>query len=503
MLFLRLRDREPDAATGICSCGGGVRATSHSERGDELKRIIGLHNPEAMSHQPRASLSRTIVLAIGVFLLLGGMASAAGLADRVFEATLANGLKVLVVEEPKAPVVSIQVWYKVGSRNEPIGKSGISHMLEHMMFKGTPAIGPKQFSLTVQRNGGVDNAHTTADYTAYYEDFAADRVLLGLELEADRMAHLSLEEKEFLPERQVVMEERRLRIEDQPADVLDETMRATAYLAHPYRWPVIGWMSDLERYTREDLVHHYRTYYIPNNATLIVAGDIKKDDLLPKMRTLFEHIPRGSEPPKVTVVEPPQRGERRLYVKKDAELPLVFAVYHVPNLNHPDTYALDILAYVLGGGESARLHQRVVYEKQLASYAAADYPSVHVDGCLFGLSAGPLPDKTAEEVEQALYAEVERLQREPIPDRELQKAMNQIESEFIFAQDSVHRLASLLGAYESVASWRLLAGYLDSIRTVTAADVQRVAQRYLTTDNRTVAILIPTKSGVTAEGTER
>jgi len=429
---------------------------------------------------------------------LSAQAWAASLTDRVFETVLPNGLKVLLVEEPKAPVVTIQVWYKVGSRNEPIGKTGISHMLEHMMFAGTPSIGPKQFSLTVQRNGGVDNAYTTSDYTAYYENFAADRVLFGLELEADRMAHLLIGEKQFQPERQVVIEERRLRIEDQPASVLGEVMRATAFLAHPYRWPVIGWLSDIEGYTREDLVQYYRTYYAPNDATLVVAGDIKKDDLLPRIQALFGKIPRGPDPPKLVTVEPPQRGERRVSVKKEAELPLVFAVYHAPNLTHPDTYALDILAYVLGGGQSARLHQRIVYEKQLASYASADYSGVHVDPYLFGLSAGPLPGKTAEEVEQALYAEVERIQREPITDRELQKAKNQIESEFIFAQDSVHQLATMLGAWESVASWKLLAGYLDGIRKVTAADVQRVARLYLTPDNRTAAILIPTKPDAAA-----
>ncbi len=432
-------------------------------------------------------------MAAGVVLWLAASAAAAGLVDRVFETTLSNGLKVLLVEEPKAPVVTVQVWYKAGSRNEPIGKTGISHMLEHMMFNGTPTIGPKQFSLTVQRNGGQDNAHTTADYTAYYEDFAAGRVLFGLELEADRMAHLLLGDKEFQPERQVVIEERRLRIEDQPANVLGEVMRATAFLAHPYRWPVIGWPSDIESYTREDLVQYYRTYYAPNNATLVVAGDFKKEELLPKIQALFGKIPRGPEPPKVVTVEPPQRGERRVYVKKDAELPLLFAVHHVPNLTHPDSFALEVLGYILGGGQSARLHRQVVYEKQLASYASADYSGAHVDPYLFGLSAGPLPGKTAEEVEQAMLAEVERIQREPVPDRELQKAKNQIESEFIFAQDSVHRLANLLGAYESVANWRLLAGYLDGVRKVTAADIQRVAQQYLTRDNRTVAILIPTK----------
>ena len=449
------------------------------------------HHPGGERRFPKWIAGLAIVLALAA----GRSVSAAGLIDRVAETTLSNGLKVLLVEEPKAPVVSIQVWYKVGSRNEPIGKTGISHMIEHMMFKGTPTIGPKQFDLIVQRNGGQDNAHTSADYTAYYEDFAADRVLLGLTLEADRMAHLLLDEKEFLPERQVVMEERRLRIEDQPANVLGEVMRATAFLAHPYRWPVIGWPSDIDGYTRDDLVRYFRAYYAPNNAILIVAGDVKKDALLPKIQELFGKIPRGPEPPKVLTVEPKQLGERRVYVRKDAELPLFFAVYHAPNLTHPDSFALDVLAYVLGGGESARLHQSVVYEKQLASYASADYSSVHVDPYLFGLSAGPLPGKTAEEVEQAMYAEVERLQKEPVTDRELTKAKNQITSEFIFAQDSVHRLASLLGAYEAVASWRVLAGYLDGIRKVTAADVQRVAREYLTQENRTAAILIPTKQG--------
>ncbi len=455
--------------------------------------------PRAMGQRRRGALLCTLLIA-GVFFCLAASAQAASLADRVFETILPNGLKVLLVEEPKAPVVTIQVWYKAGSRNEPVGKTGISHMLEHMMFNGTPTIGPKQFSLTVQRNGGQDNAHTTSDYTAYYEDFAADRVLFGLELEADRMAHLLLGEKEFQPERQVVIEERRLRIEDQPANVLGEVMRATAFLAHAYRWPVIGWPSDIERYTRDDLVQYYRTYYAPNNAILIVAGDFRRDVLLPKIQALFGKIPRGPTPPQVITEEPPQRGERRVAVKKDAELPLLYAVHHVPTITHQDSFALEVLGYILGGGQSARLHQQVVYEKRLASYASADYSGVHVDPYLFGVSAGPLPGKTAEEVEQAVFAEVERIQREPVPDRELQKAKNQIESEFIFAQDSVHRLANLLGAWESVASWRLLAGYLDGIRKVTAADVQRVAKQYLTQDNRTVAILIPTKPAEPEKG---
>jgi len=437
----------------------------------------------------------TVGLVVGLCFGLTAAASAGTLAERVFDITLANGLRVLIVEEPKAPVVTIQVWYKVGSRNEAIGKTGLSHMLEHMMFKGTPTIGPKQFDLLVTRNGGQDNAETATDYTAFYEDFAADRVELGLQLEADRMAHLSVAEEEFAPEHQVVLEERRLRIEDQPANLLSETMRATAFLAHSYRWPTIGWLSDMEAYTRDDVLAWYRTNYAPNNAILVVVGAIKKDEMLSKIQALFGGIPRRPDPPKVVTEEPLQIGERRVVVRKEAELPLYFAVHHAPNLTHPDSFALQVLAYILGGGESARFHQQAVYEKQVASFAGADYNPVHIDPYLFGFSAGPLPGKTVEEVEQVLYAEVEKLIANPIPDRELQKAKNQIESEFIFAQDSVHALAELMGHYEAVASWKLLDGFLEGVRNVTATDVQRVAKQYLLQENRTVAILIPVKAG--------
>ncbi len=432
-------------------------------------------------------------------LALSATASAGTLAERVFDTTLANGLKVLIVEEPTSPVVTVQVWYKVGSRNEVTGRTGLAHMLEHMMFKGTPTIGPKQFDLLVTRNGGQDNAMTTTDFTAYYINFAADRVNLGLQLEADRMAHLLLDEKEFIPERQVVIEERRLRIEDQPAGILGQTMRAVAFQASPYRNPAIGWPSDMLAWTRDDLVQFYRTYYVPNNATLIVVGAIKKEEILPKIQALFGPIPRRPDPPRVVTQEPPQIGERRIYVRKEAELPIYFAVHHVPNLASADSFALQVLAYILGGGESARFYQKAVYERQLASFAGADYNPVHVDPYLFGFSAGPLPGKTVEEIEQVLYAEVERVVKESISDRELQKAKNQIESEFIFAQDSVHALAELLGRYESVASWKLLDGFLEGVRKVTAADVQRVARQYLQQDNRTVAILIPTKSAGAAD----
>jgi zinc protease len=449
-----------------------------------------------------AGTSRFFRIGAGVLLVwlaLAVPAAAGTIWDRVTETTLPNGLKVLLVEAPKSPVVSVQVWYKVGARNEPLGKGGLAHMLEHLMFKGTPKTGPKQFSQIVRRNGGMDNAHTAQDATAYHIDVAADRVRLALELEADRMANLLFEEKEFLPERDVIAEERRLRIENQPAAMLAETLRATAYLAHPYGRPIIGWAGEIQGYTLQDAVQLYRAYYAPNNATLIVAGDIRAETLLPAIRELFGPIPRGPAlPPLVIPQEPRQLGERRVVVKKEAELPILFAVHHVPNLTHPDSAPLSVLAYILSGGQSARLHQRLVYEQQLATFAAADYDPAYADPFLFGLSTGPLPGKGPEEVERALFAEVERIQREPVTAREIEKAKNQMEAEFIFAQDSVHTLASLLGTYESAASWTLLRTYLDDIRKVTAADVSRVARQYLTPDNRTVATLVPIKAGAGA-----
>ena len=449
----------------------------------------------------RMRLARAgLLLGLLVGLLPAPIVQAGTLADRVSETTLSNGLKVLILEEPKAPVVTVQIWYKVGGRNEPTGQTGISHMLEHMMFKGTPKVSGKDFDAICSRNGGVNNAETQMDYTGYYEDFAADRVELGLELEADRMANLLISEKDFTSEHQVVIEERRMRIDDQPSNVLGEVMRATAILAQAYRNPTIGWPSDTQAWTRDALVQWYKTYYAPNNATLVVVGDVKKDALLPKIQTLFGSIPRQPDPPKVITTEPPQVGERRVYVRKEAELPLLFVVHHAPPLTDPDSFPLSVLVGILGGGESARFNQKVVYEKQLASYAGSDYNPLHVDPFLVGMSAGPLPGKTAEEVEQALYAEVERLQKDGVTERELQKAKNQIEADFVFSLDSAHRMGELLGRYESVASWKLLDGYLEGVRKVTAADVQRVAQKYLVPENRTVAILIPVKPG-TAGGT--
>jgi zinc protease len=354
---------------------------------------------------------------------------------KVTEKVLPNGLKVLLKEEHKSPVVTFQIWYRVGSRNERLGKTGMSHVLEHMMFKGSKKYGPKQFSQIVQRNGGNDNAFTSADYTAYFENFAADRLETAMDLEADRMQNLLLDPKDFLSERDVVKEERRMRTEDDPTSVMVEQLMATAFAAHPYQWPVIGWMADLDNLTRDDLEAHYRTYYAPNNATIVVAGDFDSAKVLAMVEKHFGGIPRGPQVPKVGAVEPKQLGEKRVIVKQEAELPAVYAGYKVPTIRNPDAFALNVFQGILSSGKSSRLYRSLVYEKQIALYAGGDYDDVSIDPDLFYVYAGVMPGKTVDEVEKAMYAEIERFKTEPVTDEELQKAKNQAEAAFIMSQD--------------------------------------------------------------------
>lgn len=432
---------------------------------------------------------RAVVLFV-LFILFSSYSFAQDL--KVTEKVLPNGLKVLLKEEHKAPVVTFQIWYKVGSRNEKLGRTGVSHVLEHLMFKGTQKYGPKQFSQTVQRNGGNDNAFTGKDYTAYFENFASDRIAISLDLESDRMQNLLLDPKEFLSERDVVKEERRMRTDDDPTSTMVEQMTAAAFIAHPYQWPVIGWMADLSSITRDDLAEHYHRYYAPNNATIVVAGDFDTKTLLPQIEQYFGQIPQGPPVPKVGAVEPRQLGERRIIVKKQAELPAVFAGYHTPDIKHADSFALEVLQGILSSGKSSRLYKALVYEKQLALYAGGDYDNVASDPSLFYVYAGVMPGKTTDEVETALYAEIEKLKKTPVSDEELQKAKNQIESSFIMGQDSIFYQAMLLGQFETVANWRLLERYVENIRAVSKEDVRRVATQYFTEDNRTVGILVPT-----------
>ncbi len=426
--------------------------------------------------------------------LLAPLAAAAPFVERVRETVLPNGLKLIMLEDHKAPVTVFQIWYRVGSRNESLGHTGLSHLLEHMMFRGTKTVGPEEYSRIIQRNGGQTNAFTSQDYTTYFATIASDRVGVVVDLEADRLANLVVTDELYVPERNVVQEERRLRTENNPVGELFEQLNAAAYVAHPYRHPIIGWMGDIAQSTTEDLLRHYRSYYQPNNAVVVAVGDFDSHQLVSDIERAFGPIPSGGTPPAVRSVEPVQRGERRVELRREAELPYVAIAYHVPNLQSADAAALEVLAEVLAGGESARLHHEIVYRRRLAREVGASFDYTSVDPGLFVVSAQPLPGQSTAAVEAALLAEIEKIKSAPPRPRELQKARNGIEASFVFAQDSLFYQGLLLGQYEMAGDWRRIDEYLPAVRAVTADDITRVARFYLDRDNRTVAILVPLPS---------
>ena len=354
------------------------------------------------------------------------------------------------------------------------------------------------YARLVEQNGGQDNAFTTADHTAYYVNIAADKVDLVITLEADRMRNLLLNPKEIDAERQVVMEERRMRTEDDPQGFLGEELASIAFKAHPYRWPIIGWMEDIRRLTPEELRAHYVTYYVPNNAVLVAAGDFKAPELLEKIKRAFSPIPRGVDPPPVRTLEPSQNGERRITVKKEARLPLVYIGYPVPNFRSADAYALDLLSTILSEGRSSRLYRRLVYEQQVALNADGEYSYFSAEANLFWFSATPLPGHSVEAVEKALLHEIDRLKTEPVSDTELERAKNQVEAAFVFRQDSIHRGASLLARFELIGGWRLLSKFVPAIRAVTAQDLQRVARNYFPDHRRNIGVLLPVQAADSA-----
>jgi zinc protease len=439
---------------------------------------------------------RRFILRLLLGLFLVSIAPEISHATAVKEFVLENGLKVFLLEDHKSPAVTFQIWYRVGSRNEKDGKSGLSHFLEHMMFKGTPSIKPEEYARIIAKNGGRSNAFTTSDVTVYFATMSRDKIGIELEMEADRMANALLGDTYFEPEKKVIQEERRLRTDDKPVAALDEVTSAVAYTVHPYRRPVIGWMDDIQNLSRQDLVDHYKLYYAPNNAFIVVGGDFSTEEILPKIKAAFEKIPRGPEAPKVRAEEPPQRGERRVFLKKEAELPFIMMFYHAPNLKSPDNFALDLLTVVLAGGRSSPLYHDLVYQKRLARSVDASYSSVSIDPGGFSITAQLMPDKEPPEVEREIDILVDKIKSELISERDLQKAKNQIESSFIFAQDSIFGQAMKIGYYEANGGWRQMDQYIEGIRRVTREDIRRVAKEYLDRDRRTIGVLVPSKEKV-------
>jgi zinc protease len=422
--------------------------------------------------------------------------------DQVIEKKLSNGMEVLLLPSSKAPVISAQVWYRVGSMHESAGKSGLAHLTEHLMFRGTEKYGPKQFSRIVQKNGGQDNAFTGRDYTAYFENLASDRLAIALDLESDRMTGLTVDQDKFTTENQVVQEERRLRVKDDPSASLFEEVVAAAFKSHPYQRPITGWMEDLEQLTHSDFLSFYRTYYQPGNATLVIAGDFNPEAVIPLIENTFGAIPASPGPKESRIKEPPQEADKRVILQREAQLPYVVLAYHVPSFPHPDSFALEVMSQILAGGKSSRMYQKIVYQERMALEAGADYSFSSKDPFLFFVYAQAFPDQPHEKIEERLYKELEEWEKSPPGAEELERAKNQIESAFIFAQDSIFFQANLLGKFQTLGNWKELKAFLPGIRAVQQADLLRVYQTYFRNRKKTVGILIPTKksSGPKSDG---
>ncbi|MCB1791708.1 MAG: insulinase family protein [Gammaproteobacteria bacterium] len=415
---------------------------------------------------------------------------------QVSEFSLANGMQVIVKEDHRAPVVVSQVWYKVGSSYEPDGLTGISHALEHMMFKGTESVGPGEFSRTISALGGDENAFTSRDYTAYFEMLASEHLEKALELEADRMRNLLLDPVEFAKEIEVVKEERRLRTEDKPSGKVYEQFSAVAWRASTYRNPVIGWMTDLDNMTNDDLVAWYRRWYAPNNATLVVVGDVDPGQVRSLAERYFAGIATSEIPALKPVAEPAQSGETRVEVRVPARQPYLMLGYKAPIIGTAaepwEPYALYVLANVLDGGNSARLSRDLVRGDAIAASAGAEYgPYSRLPG-MFLLDGTPTDGHTTAELEQALRAQVERLRAELIDEGELKRIVTQAVASKVYEADSLFAQAMEIGMLETIGlDWRLLKTEIDAIKAVTPEQVRSVAERYLTDDNLTVATLAP------------
>lgn len=492
---------------------------------------------------------------VGFVLMLGvSFAAPSGLADRVIEHRLANGMTILMVERHQAPVVSINMTFGVGGVNEQVGQTGLAHLYEHMAFKGTRSVGTKDYdkekpildelhrvgteleqrqrdlarrgaempadesekeaverlqkrfkelqdqamqyvagnevALLYQRHGGVGlNASTGKDITRYVISLPSNRLPLWAAIESDRMANPVL--REFYKERGVVMEERRLRNDDSPSGLLYETFTSAAFRAHPYGVPTIGWESDILSLTPAATEAFFKTYYGPGRATIGIVGDIDPKEVITLIESTFGKIPTGPPPPQVVTIEPPQRGERRVEIEFDAEPSLAIG-FHKPGIGHPDDYVFDVIDELLTDGPTSRLYSKLVRESRLAASVNSDanYPGV-LSANLFVLSATPLAPHSAAEVEAAILAELERLKREPVAQKELERIINNLDADMVRALRSNSGLASQLALYQTVAGdWRYVLKSRDKIAAVTPADIQRVAAQYFTKSNRTVAMLV-------------
>lgn len=414
----------------------------------------------------------------------------------VHEFRLANGMQLIVKENHRAPVVVSQIWYRIGASYEHVGITGISHVLEHMMFKGTDKHPTGEFSRIIAENGGSENAFTGRDYTSYFQQLEKSRLPIAFELEADRMRHLQLPPEEFAKEVKVVMEERRMRTEDKPTSLTYEKFMATAFKVNPYHNPVIGWMNDLEHLSVQDLEQWYRTWYSPNNATLVVAGDVQAQEVLELAKRYFGGIAPSLLPEDKPRKEPEQLGEQRITVKVQAELPLLLLGYKVPVLRTAGEpwkpYALEVLANVLDGGDSARFSRELVRGEQLAASAGAGYDLLARHDSLLTLQGIPAQGRSVDELEAALREQIDRLRETLVSEEELARIKAQVTAAKVYGMDSVFYQAMQLGMLETVGlDWREADRYLERINAITPEQVRQVAREFLRDERLTVAVLDP------------
>jgi zinc protease len=403
-----------------------------------------------------------------------------------------NGLKVLLVPQRAAPVVALMVVYRVGSRNEAVGNTGATHLLEHMLFKGTPTYNKKsgtQIAAVLQKHGAVFNADTWVDRTRYYEMLPSDKLELAMHLEADRMRNSFIADEDRQLEMTVVRNEME-RGENDPGRILDERVWAMAFREHPYHHPTIGWRSDVEGIPTSQLKAFYDTYYHPNNATLIIVGDFEEEEVLRLTGTHFGGIAPSARPiPPMYTVEPPQQGEVRFVLRRAGQLGLVEMAWHTPEATHPDAAALTVLDHVLSAGVTSRLYQGLIETQLAVDVSAQTYQ--FLDPGLFTIDLTLAPGISHAAAEEATHQVIEQLKREPIPERELEKVKNMVRTQMIYLRDSPFGVVSVLGESEAVADWKLYVDLPRNVAAVTSEDLQRVVRTYFVEDQRTVGYFIP------------
>jgi zinc protease len=418
----------------------------------------------------------------------------------VQEHMLKNGMKVLVAEDASIPNVAMYTFFRVGSRNEHEGITGISHFFEHMMFNGAKKYGMGDFDKTMERGGGANNAYTSNDVTVYQDWFPAPLLETIFDLEADRVENLSFDPKVIASERQVVYSERRLSVDNNNEGILNEQMDAAAFIAAPYHWPVVGWPSDIESWTIDDLKAYFAMGYSPSNATMVVVGGVKAEEVFRLADKYMSPIPAHTPPPPVRTKEPPQLGEKRVYVNKLAQLPLLNIGYHAVDAKSPDFYVFQLIDNLLTTGQSSRLYSSLVDKQQLAVRVNTGLGAT-IDPSLFEVVAQPRKGVTAEALEKALEADIDKLAAEGPGEKELEKAKNQAIAGYYRQLRSINGRAQAIGRYEVLfGDYHKLNGVEHEYQKVTAADIQRVMKQYLVANNRTVAILVPTNEPANPAG---